>query len=87
MLKFDDPQFIDQLYELSGRLKADQEIALESKRYAELARLTGIEQGLILAINMARHGSARVPPVYDVALLGAVIATLHEDRLGHHPSR
>ena len=48
MLKFDDPQFIAELHKLSDELKNEQLEALNSKRYAELARLTGVEQGLVL---------------------------------------
>ncbi|MBB4064754.1 hypothetical protein [Gellertiella hungarica] len=79
MLKFDDPQFLAQLQKLSEELKTEQVKALDSKRYADLARFTGIEQGLILAINIARQESVRVPRVSDLPLLGAVIATLYDD--------
>ncbi len=79
MLKFDDPQFIAQLHKLSDELKTEQVKALDSKRYADLARFTGIEQGLILAISIARHESVRVPRVSDLPFLGAVIATLYDD--------
>ena len=79
MLKFDDPQFIAKLHKLSDELKNKQLEALDGKRYAELAKLNGIEQGLILAIEIARGKSARVPQIGDVPFLGAHIATLYED--------
>ena len=79
MLKFDDPQFIAELHKLSGELKSAQLKALDGKRYAELAKLNGIEKGLVLAIEIARGKSARVPQVGDVPFLGAYIATLYED--------
>jgi len=79
MLKFDDPQYIDQLYMISGKISAEVDKALASEQYQELARLRGIQQGLILAIEMARGKSVRVPQNHDVPFLGAFIPTLHED--------
>ncbi|MFB2567279.1 hypothetical protein [Rhizobium sp. IMFF44] len=76
MLKFNDPLFINRLYEASGNLTTEIEKALESEQYAELARLKGIEQGLVLAIEMAGGGSGRVPQECDTPFLPAAIAML-----------
>lgn len=79
MLRFDDPLFVDRLYVMSGQLTTEVQKALESVRYTELARLKGVQQGLILAIEMARGGSGRVPQEHDTPFLSAAIATLHKN--------
>lgn len=79
MLKFDDPVFIDHLYAISRKLTDAIEEALENEHYNELARLTGIQQGLTLAIEIARERSVRLPQAHDTPFLPAVVATLHED--------
>lgn len=79
MLKFDDPKYIDQLHILSGKISAEVDKALASEHYQEFSRLRGVEQGLVLAIEMARGESVRVPQNHDVPFLGAYITTLYED--------
>lgn len=79
MLKFDDPVVIDHLYAISRKLTNAVEEALENEHHNELARLTGIQQGLILAIDIAREQSVRLPQAHDTPFLPAVVATLHED--------
>lgn len=78
MLKFSDPVFIDHLYVMSSKLTNAVEEALEIENYNELARLTGIQQGLILAIDIAREQSVRLPQAHDTPFLPAVVATLQE---------
>ncbi|MCQ1770366.1 hypothetical protein NOI24_03580 [Neorhizobium galegae] len=79
MSKFNDPQVVDELHMISGKLSAEVEKALASEQYQELARLHGIQQGLILAIDIARGKSVKVPQNRDAPFLGAAIATLEED--------
>lgn len=79
MLKFDDPAVIDQLYAISRQLTYAVEEALKTEHQNELARLAGIQQGLILAIDIAREQSVRLPQAHDTPFLPAVVATLHED--------
>lgn len=79
MLRFDDPVFVDQLLGISRQLTTAVEKALEDGHYNELARLQGIEQGLILAIDMARETSVRLPQAQDTPFLSAVVATLNDD--------
>ncbi|OCJ63471.1 hypothetical protein A6U97_13380 [Agrobacterium tumefaciens] len=79
MLKFDDPVVIDNLYAISRKLTNAVEEALKNEHHNELARLTGIQQGLILAIDIAREQSVRLPQAHDTPFLPAVVATLHED--------
>lgn len=80
MLKFDDPLLIDRLYAMSGNLADAVERAIQGEQYGEVARLQGVQQGLILAIDMACERGVRVPQPQDTPFLPAVIATLHEDR-------
>lgn len=79
MLSFDDPVFIDHLYAISSKLTDAVKEAIEKEHYNELARLTGIQQGLILAIDIAREKSVRLPQAQETPFLPAVVATLHED--------
>lgn len=79
MLKFDDPVVIDHLYAISHELTNAVDEALRNEHHNELARLTGIQQGLILAIDIARAQSVRLPQAHDTPFLPAVVATLHED--------